>query len=297
MTKDLTISIVTPSYNQGSFIEDTILSVKNQDYPNIEHIIIDAGSTDNTIGILKKYEGTYNMKWISEPDRGQSDAINKGVKMAHGDIIGWLNSDDVYIFTDSISRIMDSFNKNKTADLVFGDLAFINKEGEIMTVYAHQKFNYHKVINGRYTLGQQDVFFRNYVLRDNELRTGLHFAMDFELWTRIGNKYNFKHISEVVACLRIYPETKSGAKSNVNKWIEEKENILSKFGTKENISLLEKIFDKITRGGVSRMIGLFLLIKNKYIYKKNLAFKGSYKRFPYDIIQQLSLNPLSKYKS
>ena len=76
------VSIVTPSYNQGRFIEDTILSVKNQDYPNIEHIVVDGGSTDNTLDILKKYEGTYNMRWISEPDEGQSDAVNKG--------LGWL---------------------------------------------------------------------------------------------------------------------------------------------------------------------------------------------------------------
>jgi glycosyltransferase involved in cell wall biosynthesis len=291
------ISIITPSYNQGSFIEDTILSIKNQDYPNIEHIIVDAGSTDNTIDILKKYEGTYNMKWISEPDKGLSDAINKGVKMSSGDILGWLNSDDIYMFTDSISKIMESFQKNQSAEVVFGDLGFIDKKGEIMTVYAHRKFDYQKLLSGRYSLVPQNVFFRNYVLIDNEFRIDLHLAMDFEFWRRIGGRYKFKHISDVVAAIRVYPETKSGSKKNIDKWIEEKANILANFGGQKKLNILTRIFDKITRGGNARLIGLFYLIQNKYLYKRTLAFRGNYRNFPYDVIQQLFLDPLSKYIS
>lgn len=300
MINNLKISIITPSYNQGLFIEDTILSVKNQDYPNIEHIIVDAGSTDNTVDILKKYEGTYNMRWISESDKGQSDAINKGVKISSGDILGWLNSDDVYMFTDSITKIMDSFQKNKSVDVIFGDLGFIDRNGEIMTAYAHGKFNYPKLISGRYTLAQPPVFFRNYVLIKNKLRIDLHLAMDFELWTRIGDKYKFKHILDLVAAIRIYPETKSGieiSKKSNNGWFLERKNILFKFGKQEDLNIFKKIYDKINRGGVSRLIGILYLIKNKYLLKKKFAFNGNYKNFPYDVIQQLFLNPLSKYLS
>lgn len=297
MSNNLKISIITPSYNQGVFIEDNILSVKNQDYPNVEHIIVDAGSTDNTIDILKKYEGTYNLRWVSEPDNGQSDAINKGVAMAQGEVFGWLNSDDVYMYTDSISKIMDSFKKNKSADLVFGDLGFIDKHGEIMTFYAHKKFNYRKFMSGRYTLAQQPVFFRDYVLKENQLRVDLEFLMDYELWARIGGKYNFKHINDVSAAIRIYPETKSGSEKYIDKWKEERKKVLSCFGKKENVNFLKKTFDKITRGGCGRLIGLFYLISNRYVYKRKLAFKGIYKKFPFDIIQQLFLNPLSKYLS
>ena len=107
MSKDLPlVSIVTPSYNQGKFIEDTILSVKNQSYPNIEHIVVDAGSTDGTLKILRKYEKEYNLKWVSEPDEGQSDAVNKGFEMAKGEIVDWINSDDVYFDTMTISYVV-----------------------------------------------------------------------------------------------------------------------------------------------------------------------------------------------
>jgi glycosyltransferase involved in cell wall biosynthesis len=87
------VTVVTPSYNQGPFIEETLLSVKHQDYANIEHLVIDGGSTDETLGILRRYEATYPLRWISEPDRGQADALNKGFRRAQGEMIGWLNSD------------------------------------------------------------------------------------------------------------------------------------------------------------------------------------------------------------
>ena len=112
------VSIITPSYNQGMFIEDTILSVKNQDYQNVEHIIIDGGSTDNTMDILKRYEGAYNMRWTSEPDRGQSDARNKGWRASNGQIVGWLNSDDVYLEKNTIGYVVEQFASHQDADIV-----------------------------------------------------------------------------------------------------------------------------------------------------------------------------------
>lgn len=90
------VSIVTPSFNQGRFIEETILSVKNQNYPHIEHLIIDGGSTDETLDVIRRYEGTYNLRWVSEPDEGQADALNKGFRLARGEVLGWLNADDTY---------------------------------------------------------------------------------------------------------------------------------------------------------------------------------------------------------
>lgn len=107
------VSIITPSFNQGRYIEQNILSIINQNYPLIEHIIVDGGSTDETIDILKKHESSYNLRWISESDEGQADAVNKGFNMAHGEIIGWLNSDDVYYDITTISRIVDAFNQKK----------------------------------------------------------------------------------------------------------------------------------------------------------------------------------------
>ena len=120
------ISIVTVSLNQGNFIEDAIQSVLNQNYKNFEHIIIDGLSTDNTINILKKYE---HLVWISEKDEGQSDALNKGFKKCTGDIIGWLNSDDMYL-EDTFDTIVYEM-QNSSIDAVYGNYMFMNKDKEL----------------------------------------------------------------------------------------------------------------------------------------------------------------------
>lgn len=123
------ISIVTPTFNQAEFIEDCILSIKNQSYKYIEHIIVDGGSTDGTIDIIKKYEGQYNMRWLSEPDNGQADAINKGFSMGHGDIVAWLNSDDFYMYDDVIADVVKLFSKYRSANVVTGKGYYVNRMG------------------------------------------------------------------------------------------------------------------------------------------------------------------------
>jgi len=120
------ISIVTPSFNQGAYIEENIKSVLRQNYPNFEHIIIDGSSTDGTIDILKKYD---HLIWVSERDKGQSEAINKGFKTANGEIIGWLNSDDCYE-PDAFSTIVRELNKAEDKYIVFGDCNLIDKNEE-----------------------------------------------------------------------------------------------------------------------------------------------------------------------
>ncbi len=113
------VSIVTPSLNQGRFIQETILSVKDQTYPNIEHIIVDGGSTDGTLDIIKKYEGTYKMRWVSEPDSGQSDAINKGWRMAKGEILAYLNSDDTYM-PWAVETAVELFSEHPDVAIIVG---------------------------------------------------------------------------------------------------------------------------------------------------------------------------------
>ena len=135
------VSIITPSYNHGRFIEETILSVKNQDYPNIEHIIVDGGSTDNTVEILGKYEGSYNMRWTCEKDNGQSDAVNKGFAKAKGKIVGWLNSDDLYFYKNSISTVVCEFNAQPDVEIMYGHAAKINHENRLLRVKVVPEFN------------------------------------------------------------------------------------------------------------------------------------------------------------
>lgn len=120
-----TVSVITPSYNQGAFIEEAIKSIKQQSYPYIEHIIVDGGSDDNTIEILKKHEGTYNMRWVSEKDLGMYEAVNKGIAMSKGSILSYLNSDDLY-FPWTVETVVKHFAEDPSLGLVHGDLASID---------------------------------------------------------------------------------------------------------------------------------------------------------------------------
>src|SRR5215467_1765166 len=117
------ISIVTPSFNHDGFIEEALLSVKKQNYPNLEHIVVDGGSTDGTLEILQRYgsqPGWGHLRWTSEPDHGQSDALNKGFRLAQGDIVGWLNSDDRYR-VGCLQKIVQAFSTHSQADVIYGD--------------------------------------------------------------------------------------------------------------------------------------------------------------------------------
>ena len=136
---DVKFSIITPSFNQGEYIEDAIKSVQNQSNVEIEHIIIDGGSTDKTLSILKNYK---NLTWISEKDRGQTHALNKGLKLATGNIIGWLNADDFYennVFEKIFKNI-----KKKEIDIVYGNFFYVNKKKKIKETYIKKIFFFTK---------------------------------------------------------------------------------------------------------------------------------------------------------
>ena len=207
------VSIVTPSYNQDKFIEDTILSVKNQNYPNIEHIIVDGCSTDNTMEILKKYEGTYSMRWISELDEGQSDALNKGFKMANGEIIGWLNSDDAYLSIHTISDVVKYFKKHNNAKIIYGDMIYIdykNNIGLIMPTYPIFIYSMLKKYN---FIFQPSTFFRRDIIDKYCLDKNLHYVMDYDFWLKIGKVYKFYHIPKILSCFRIHDRSKGESQS------------------------------------------------------------------------------------
>jgi len=203
------VSIITPSLNSGQFIEETILSVKNQDYPRIEHIIVDGGSVDNTLTVLKKYEGTYNMRWISEPDNGMYQAINKGMRMAKGEILGYLNADDLYL-PWAIQVVVDSFNNNPCADLVYGDLIHMAMDDQHALI-AFLPPEYLLKLHLRVcSLAQPAVFWRRRVLEalhgfDERLRL----VGDYDFWVRAMARFNFKKVNEFLAVFRLRSESKS----------------------------------------------------------------------------------------
>lgn len=215
------VSIVTPSLNQGKFIEENIKCIKNQNYPNIEHIIIDGGSKDETLSILKKYGK--EVKWVSEPDNGQSDALNKGFKMAGGEIIGWLNADDTYE-PDAVRTAVDFFISHSEVEMIYGQCNFIDEKGEKTGEWVDKlDFDYHlladKVLN---FIPQPAVFFRKEVFdKVGFLDVNLKMAMDYDFWLRIGKECKIVYIPKILANFRVHQDAKSA------KWFEFWTEILS----------------------------------------------------------------------
>lgn len=201
MSKSLPkISIVTPSYNQGKFLEKTIQSVINQGYENLEYIIIDGGSTDNSVEIIKKYESHIDF-WVSEKDNGQSDAINKGFSHATGDIFYWINSDD-FLLPNALHTI-GNYNWTRDIGAVVGVGHIINLKDEI--IYTPQFYNpiktedlYHWT-DGRDFMQPACFFSRDAWIDCKGLNESLYFCMDVDLWIKISKKFKIDRIDQVFA--------------------------------------------------------------------------------------------------
>lgn len=219
------ISIVTPTYNQGSFIEETILSVKKQNYPNCEHVVIDGNSTDDTISILQRYP---HLTWVSEPDRGQSHALNKGLGRAGGDIIGWLNSDDLYM-SHTLHTVAKVFAENPEIDIVYGDLLLIDVNGYVLKYRREIQFDFNIALYGVCDIGQPELFFRKRVLdKAGLLDESFHMMMDREWWLRMAKSgCRFLHIPVVLAALRWHTGCKSI--SQVRKFDDERKVLHDKY--------------------------------------------------------------------
>lgn len=222
------VSIVTPSLNQYQFIEDTILSVLKQDYTDVEHIIVDGGSSDRTIDILRHYENVYNLRWISETDKGQADAINKGFELANGDIIGWINSDDTYA-QGAISLAVNYLSTHPDNSWVYGDGYWIDRRNKVLRKWTSQKHNLYKlIVEGQYIV-QPTVFFYRHILDEiGLLDVNLQYAMDTDFLIRISMRFTAGYITEVLATRRLHPEAKSVGLSH-------------NFG-RDRIEVLDKVF-------------------------------------------------------
>lgn len=202
------VSIVTPTFNQAQYLEETIKSVLTQDYPCIEYIIIDGGSTDNTLDILGKYED--RIQWISEPDNGQADAINKGFRMSKGEILAWLNSDDTYC-PGAIKTAVDYLLQNPDVFMIYGDGYEIDEWSRIIKKFpATQKFDLWKLIYVWDYILQPTVFMRKKSLWGLDLLdTSLNWCMDWDLWIRFGKRYKVAYVPRFFANSRVYSTTKT----------------------------------------------------------------------------------------
>ncbi len=232
------ISIVTPSYNQGQFIEETIRSVLLQGYPNLEHIIIDGGSTDNSVEIIKKYEQwlTY---WVSEPDKGQTDAIQKGFNLSTGVVWNWLNSDDL-LEPLALQTIGNAYLNNPLATIYSGELTVFGTGETYLHPKCFEKLSDLICIWENWYTPQPSIFLSsNHVRKVNGLNISLRYAMDYELYLRLGKIPNF-HTHDVdapVARFRIHSLSKTSSQNL--KFKEEILNVFDDFACK-NISLMPK---------------------------------------------------------
>jgi glycosyltransferase involved in cell wall biosynthesis len=213
------VSIITPSYNHAEFLDETIRSVLAQDYANIEYIVVDGGSTDGSVETIKRYQDRI-AKWVSEPDAGQSDAINKGFRMATGEIVAWLNSDDLY-FPDAVSTAVRRFQQDPLLGLFYSDCVFVDRDGQFLRYFTEvEPYSEFRLRNCSDFVMQPSTFFRRETLFEiGLLDTSLHYCMDWDLWCRFAkNKCRIHYEPKLVAASHIYGATKtqSGGRVRLN---------------------------------------------------------------------------------
>jgi glycosyltransferase involved in cell wall biosynthesis len=221
------VSVITPSYNQAQFLERTILSVLNQNYPNLEYIIIDGGSTDGSIEIIKKYE-KYLSYWVSEKDRGQSDAINKGFGMAKGEIFAWLNSDDTYL-PGAIKEVVEFFKSYHDVGIVYGMSHFTDETDNVIDNYPTESFDYKRLASFNFISQPSTFFKKNVYYKVGGLDTGLQFAFDYDLWIKMADKFKIEYLPDLLATYRLHKESKSIFERNALKRDEEAIRIVLKY--------------------------------------------------------------------
>lgn len=260
------ISIVTPSYNQGQFIEETIRSVLLQGYPNLEYIIIDGGSTDNSIDVIKKYEKQLTY-WVSEPDRGQSHAINKGFARCTGEIVAWLNSDDC--FNEGILyKIARIFIQKPETNLITCPVRRITAEGKEITITYTPSTVYQNLFNWSTYMPQAGVFFRKEILdKIGYLDESLQIQMDYDLWFRFAKETDFFYCQDIAANIKIHPAAKTTARKYQT--LSQKEALLVKLryadeDIKNNI-LNELVLERIAYNKLRNSFWIKVLKKLKLL--------------------------------
>ncbi|MCZ2128043.1 MAG: glycosyltransferase [Anaerolineales bacterium] len=205
------VSIITPSFNQAKYLEQTLRSVLEQNYSPIEYIVIDGGSTDGSLEIIKKYSERLTY-WVSEKDSGQADAINKGFARATGEIVAWLNSDDFYL-PETIRAAVRAFDENPDATLIYADMLAVDASGAPFNALTYKQLSLKDLLCFQ-IIGQPAVFFRRSALQKTSgLNPSLHFLLDHLLWIQLAQQGRILHVPQTWAAARYHAEAKNVARA------------------------------------------------------------------------------------
>jgi glycosyltransferase involved in cell wall biosynthesis len=199
------VTVVTPCLNQARFVEEAVRSVREQDYPRIEHVVVDGGSTDGSLEILRRCD---HIRLISEPDDGQADALRKGFALANGEIFGWLNADDAYL----PGAVSAAVAKLRSGDfgLVYGGYRVVHENGETAFEVPPHPFDFETLLDAKNFVPQPSAFFtREAYEAVSGIDPRYHYAMDYDLWVRIGRRFNVGVIDGILSCFRFHTESKS----------------------------------------------------------------------------------------
>ena len=239
------VSIVTPSLNMAEYIEETVASVLTQDYPSIEYIVMDAGSTDDTLSILKKYEGRF--QYTSQPDDGTADAISKGFELSRGSILAFLNADDTYL-PGAVSTAVSALSADPTVAMVYGEGDWVNERGEIIGRYPTAPFD-RKRLERECFICQPASFFRREAFEAiGGMDPKLHYTFDYDLWIRMARRFEIRKIDALLATSRMHAANKTLG--------HPRENV------EETIGLLRRHFGYVPLQWVWRYSSLLLREKN-----------------------------------
>ena len=249
------VSIITPSFNQASYLKQTILSVLDQDYPRIEYLVIDGASTDDSVEIIKKYADQLTY-WVSEKDNGQADAINKGFARATGELIAWLNSDDYYL-AGAVSSAVKIFEENPDAVLVYGDMLAVDEHGKTFNTLKYKQLTLKDLLCFQ-IIGQPAVFMRRSALEKTfGLDPALHFLLDHFLWIQIAQHGKILHVDQTWAAARYHAEAKNRAKAA--EFGREAFRILENVKLDKNLATILAQIDRRARASAHRVDARYLL--------------------------------------
>ena len=254
------VSIVTPSFNQVRYLEQAMRSVLDQSYPSLEYIVIDGGSRDGSLAVLERYQGRL-AHWVSEPDQGQADAINKGLRLARGEIVAWLNSDDAYL-PGAVAQAVEALEHDPDLGMVYADGLMVDSELTLLDRHTYPQVGVLELLCFDVIL-QPTVFMRRRVLEDvGYLNPTYQLILDHELWVRIASRYSIRHVNRFWAIERTHPEAKTI--SQAGEFAGEAERLLRWASVEPTLSPLVVAAGPRIRGGLDVFAARRLIDAGEY---------------------------------